>query len=299
MLRELKTFIAISQTGTFAAAGQQIGLTQSAVSAQMRILEGALGMKLFDRSGRAVALNANGIRLLPMAREILTLFNRMAQPESLSDYRGAIKIGAIASVQTGILPAVLVNLRQQAPELETKLIPGVSFNLLTQVEAGNIDLAVVIKPGVALTKDLYAETLQKEPFVLIVPPDVAGDDVFRLIRDNPFIRYDRTSFGGRLVTQFLREQRLDPKLALEIDEIDAIVKMVEMRLGVALVPLAGLWVDRPSGVRIVSLGELTFYRELIVVMRHANRQAPLHKFITETLRQHSNKNPPEPAPRQP
>lgn len=291
MLRELKTFIAISQAGTFAAAGQQIGLTQSAVSAQMRTLENALGMKLFDRSGRAVALNANGTRVLPMAEEILTLFNRMAQPESLSDYRGAIKIGAIASVQTGMLPAVLVDLHRQAPELETKLIPGVSFNLLTQVDAGNLDLAVVIKPGFALTKDLYAETLQQEPFVLIVPPDVAGDDVVNLIRDNPFIRYDRTSFGGRLVSQFLREQRLDPKLALEIDEIDAIFRMVEMRLGVALVPLAGLWVDRPSDVRIVPLGELTFYRELIVVMRHANRQAPLHQYITRALQQDARQNP--------
>ncbi|WP_158783655.1 LysR family transcriptional regulator [Pantoea sp. BAV 3049] len=290
MLRELKTFIAISHAGTFAAAGQQIGLTQSAVSAQMRALEDALGMKLFDRSGRAAALNANGTRVLPMAEEILTLFNRMAQPESLNDYRGEIKIGAIASVQTGILPAVLVNLRQQAPELETRLIPGVSFNLLTQVDAGNIDLAVVVKPGFALTKDLYAETLQQEPFVLIVPPDVAGSDVLSLIRDNPFIRYDRTSFGGRLVSQFLREQHLEPKLALEIDEIDAIERMVGLSLGVALVPLAGLWVDRPSGVRIVPLGDLTFYRELIVIMRHANRQAPLHKFITGALRRHARQN---------
>ncbi|MCX8956593.1 LysR family transcriptional regulator [Erwinia psidii] len=285
MLRELKTFIAISQTGTFAAAGQQIGLTQSAVSAQMRILEAALGMKLFDRSGRAVALNANGNRVLPLAQEILDLFSRMAQPESLSEYRGAIKIGAIASVQTGILPAVLVRLRQQAPFLETRLVPGVSFSLLSEVDAGNVDVAIVIKPGFALPKDLYAETLLKEPFVLIAPPEVPGDDAITLIRDYPFIRYDRTSFGGRLVTQFLREQRLDPKLALEIDEIDAIARMVEMRLGVALVPLTGLWIDRPAAVRIVPLGGLTFYRELIVVMRHANRQATLHQFINRVLQQ--------------
>ncbi|MEW5290204.1 LysR family transcriptional regulator [Erwinia papayae] len=285
MLRELKTFITISQCGTFAAAGQQIGLTQSAVSAQMRILEQALGMKLFDRSGRAVALNANGNRVLPLAQEMLTLFERMAQPESLSEYRGAIKIGAIASVQTGILPAVLVTLRSQAPKLETRLVPGVSFSLLSQVDAGNIDLAVVIKPGFTLTKDLWAETLLKEPFVLIVPADVDGDDPLRLIREHPFIRYDRTSFGGRLVSQFLREQRLEPQLALEIDEIDAIARMVEMRLGVALVPLAGLWVERASAVRIVPLGELTFYRELIVVMRQANRHAPLHQFIAAALQQ--------------
>lgn len=287
MLRELKTFITISQTGTFAAAGQQIGLTQSAVSAQMRTLEEALGMKLFDRSGRSIALNANGDRVLPLAQEILNIFSRMAQPESLSEYRGAVKIGAIASVQTGLLPSALVELHQQAPFLETRLVPGVSFNLLSQVDAGNIDMAVVIKPDFALTKDLYAETLLQEPFVLIVPADVSGNDAVALIRDYPFIRYDRTSFGGRRVSQFLRRHRLDPELALEIDEIDAIAKMVEMKLGVALVPLSGLWMERPCAVRVVPLGELTFYRELIVVMRQANRHAPLHQFITHVLRHHA------------
>ncbi|MGB9097848.1 LysR family transcriptional regulator [Erwinia sp.] len=287
MLRELKTFVAVSQFGTFSAAGQRVGLTQSAVSAQMRTLEQALGMRLFDRSGRAIAINADGTRVLPMAEEILALFARMAQPENLADYRGVIKIGAISSVQTGLLPAVLVSVHQQAPALETKLIPGVSSSLLTQVDAGNIDLAVIIKPSFALTKDLYAQTVQKEPYVLITPQGITGDDVVEIIQQQPFIRYDRSSFGGRMVSQFLREQRLDPQLALEIDEIDAIVKMVEMQLGVALVPLAGLWRDRPANVRILPLGELTFYRELIVVMRQANRQAPLHKFFTGTLIKHA------------
>lgn len=287
MLRELKTFVAVNQCGTFAAAGQRIGLTQSAVSAQMRTLEQALGMQLFDRSGRAIALNASGTRVLPLAEEILALFARMAQPENVSDYRGAIKIGAISSVQTGLLPGVLVSVHQQAPALETKLIPGVSSSLLTQVDAGNLDLAVIIKPSFALTKDLYAETLQKEPYVLITPPDISGDNAAEIIRQQPFIRYDRSSFGGRMVSQFLREQRLDPQVVLEIDEIDAIVKMVEMKLGVALVPLAGLWTERPAGVRIIRLGEQTFYRELIMVMRHANRHSPLHKFIAGILKTHA------------
>ena len=65
MLRELKTFITVARLGTFAAAGQQVGLTQSAVSAQMRVLEQHLGVRLFDRSGRAAVLNAAGRHALP------------------------------------------------------------------------------------------------------------------------------------------------------------------------------------------------------------------------------------------
>ena len=73
MIRELKTFVMVCRHGTFAAAGQQIGLTQSAVSAQIRQLEDALGMPLFDRSGRSAVLNSAGKRVLPMAEEILDL----------------------------------------------------------------------------------------------------------------------------------------------------------------------------------------------------------------------------------
>ncbi|MEG3129201.1 LysR family transcriptional regulator [Pantoea cypripedii] len=285
MLRELKTFVAVTQLGSFAAAGQRIGLTQSAVSAQIRSLEEALGMQLFDRSGRTAILNADGNRALPMAEEILQIFSRMAQPENLNDYRGSIKIGAISSIQTGLLPQALTQLHATAPGLETKLLPGVSFNLLTQVEAGNIDLAVVIKPGFPLAKELWHNTLVREPYVLIAPATLTGDEPLALLRSQPFIRYDRTSFGGRQVSMFLREHRLEPKLALEVDEIDAIVKMVESGLGIALVPWAGLWTERQCALRILPLGDLTFYRELIVVTRYANHNAPLHRLIIECLQQ--------------
>ncbi len=283
MLRELKTFLAVFQYGTFSAAGQRIGLTQSAVSAQIRILENAIGMQLFDRSGRTAVLNATGARILPMAEEIVAIFARMSQPDNVSEYRGPIKIGAIATAQTGVLPNALLRLHVEAPAIEPKLIPGVSFNLLREVEAGNIDLALVIKPDFPLTKELYWETLKREPFVLITPSTIKESDPITIMRSQPFIRYDRTAFGGRLVSQFLREHHIDPPHTLEIDEIDSIVKMVEVGLGVALVPRAGLWLEREVNLRIISLAEQTFHRELILIMRYSQRQSSLHKLFRRCL----------------
>lgn len=288
MLRELKTFLAVFQYGTFSAAGQRIGLTQSAVSAQIRILEQTIGMPLFDRTGRTAVLNASGTRILPMAEEIVAIFSRMSQPDNLNDYHGPIKIGAIATAQTGILPKALLKLHQEAPAIEPKLIPGVSFNLLGEVEAGNIDLALVIKPDFPLTKELYHETLQPEPFVLITPTNIEESNPLTLLRSQPFIRYDRTSFGGRLVSQFLRDNHIEPRHTLEIDEIDSIVKMVEVGLGIALVPLAGLWMERKINLRIIPLEELTFYRELILIMRHSQRQSALHRLFKRCLCQNTS-----------
>lgn len=283
MIRELKTLLAVARLGTFVAAGNHIGLTQSAVSAQIRTLEKALGSNLFDRSGRSATLNAAGQRALPMAREIIEIFERMATPSQDSGYFGELVIGAIATVQTGLLPDALVRLNREAPAVEAKVMPGVSQNLLNSVDAGEIDLAIMIHPPFALPKDLHLEVLQREPFVLIVPGHVVGNDPLQLLRDNRFVRYDRHSFGGRQVSRFLREQKIDVNPGLELDEVEALVRMVEAGLGVSLVPQAGLWLAREANIRVIGLGALTFHRELVLIMRHANRQLPLHRLFRECL----------------
>lgn len=283
MLRELKTFIAVTRHGTFAAAGMHIGLTQSAVSAQIRQLEQALGVPLFDRTGRQATLNAAGLRALPLAKEILETFNRMAVPVDANEYRGELKVGAITTAQTGLLPQALVRLRQAAPAVECKLIPGVSMELLSQVDAGELDSAIIIRPPFDLPKELHVQVLRKEPFVLIVPDRLAGDNPLQLLATQPHVRYDRASFGGRLVSRFLREQKLDVQVALELDELEAIVKMVECGLGASLIPQAGLWLERSPKVRIIPLGNLTFYREIILLSRYNQRQLPVPQLFARCL----------------
>lgn len=283
MIREIRTFLEVAKRGTFAAAGQQVGLSQSAVSSQIKNLEDALGMPLFDRTARSASLNAAGNRAVPIAEQILELFQAMGSPESLDGYRGELRIGAIGSVQTGILPAALLRLRQEAPNIDAKLVPGVSINLLSQLDAGALDVAIIIRPPFALPKELHCEVIAREAFVLIAPHEVAGDDPRQLLEQQPFVRYDHASFGGRLVTQFLREQRIQVRQVLELDELDAIVKMVENGLGVSLVPLAGLWLEQRDKVRVIELGEQVFYRELVVIERYANRRGPLQQLFRRCL----------------
>jgi len=284
VLRELKTFVAVARQGTFSAAGQRVGLTQSAVSAQMRVLEQGLGVRLFERSGRAAVLNAAGRHALPLAEQILGLYAQMALPADVAEWRGELRIGAIATVQTGLLPEALPRFRRLAPQIELKLVPGVSLDLLAQVDAGELDLALLIKPPFDLPKELLQVPLTREPFVLIVPESTAGEEPLRLLAEQPFVRYDRRSFGGRLVERFLREQRLNVREALELDELEALVRMVECGLGVSLVPRAGLWLQRPARLRVLELGELCFHRELVAVLRRAQRQ-PALECLLECLRQ--------------
>ncbi|MBD8474817.1 LysR family transcriptional regulator [Pseudomonas sp. CFBP 8770] len=285
MIRELKTFICVAQRGTFAAAGQQVGLTQSAVSAQIRSLEETLGVKLFDRTGRSATLNSAGQRAIPMAEEILRLFEQMGAADSANGFQGSLRIGAIGTVQTGILPQALVALKAQAPFIETHLVPGVSLNLLSQVDAGELDLAIMIKPPFSLPKDLQAEVIAREAFVLITATDVEGDDPLKLLAEQPFVRYDRGSFGGRLVTQFLKEQKIHVRQTLELDELDAIVKMVRSGLGVSLVPKAGLWLEHSEDVKVLELHDLTFFREIVLVSKYRQKHSPLFNLFRDCVLQ--------------
>lgn len=273
----------VVRTGTFAAAGKQVGLTQSAVSAQIKSLEETLGVTLFDRSGRTATLNAAGQRAVPMAEQILSLFSVMGTPERAEEYRGELRIGAIGSVQACMMPSILLRLRERSPGIEPTLVPGVSLNLLNQVDSGEIDLAIIIEPPFALPKELDIQRVRSEPYVLIAPPGTPSEEPLRVLAQYPFVRYDRTSFGGRLVTQFLRKHRIQPRQVLELDELDAIARMVERGLGVSLIPQAGLWTERETPLTVIPLGAHLFHRELILVSRHGARQSAALKVFRDCL----------------
>jgi DNA-binding transcriptional LysR family regulator len=145
MIRELRTFVAVARHGTFSRAGEQVALSQSAVSAQIQRLEETLGFTLFDRIGRNARLNAAGRETLARAEALLGQFEALLQPHATAP-AAALRIGAIASVQGVLMPDVLVDLRHQHPGLRLRVVPGVSMDLLGQVDDGRLDAAVLIRP---------------------------------------------------------------------------------------------------------------------------------------------------------
>ncbi len=168
MLRELRTLIAVARHGTFASAGARIGLTQSAVSAQIHRLEEELGFPLFDRTGRSARLNAAGRDTLALAEELVTLYERIGH-QGADAQGGMVRIGAIASAQVTFLPDAIARFRADLPGCRVRMVPGVSLSLLGQVDAGDIDIAVLIRPPYALPAELDWRPLLREPFELLVP----------------------------------------------------------------------------------------------------------------------------------
>jgi DNA-binding transcriptional LysR family regulator len=284
MLRELKTFVAVARHGTFASAGANIGLTQSAVSAQMQRLEEALGFSLFERTGRSARLSAQGEATLARAEEIMKLWSGLGDLGQPLDPGGKQRVGAITSVQAGPLADALAAFHAANPACHTRVVPGVSLNLLGMVDSGEVDMAVMIRPPFALPAEVAWSVLAREPFVLLAPADAPGDDWRELLATHPFVRYDRASFGGRLVEQFLGRQRIEVREVAEIDDQEGLVRLVGCGMGVALAPTpvaqrAG-W---PPAVRALSLGALAFHREIGLAQRRDRSRRPAANGLADAI----------------
>ncbi len=163
VISELKTFITVCKHGTFAAAGDRIGLTQSAVSSQIKRLEETLGFQLFDRTGRSATLNAAGQATLPRAEEICALFSKLGELPDERATSGLLRVGSIASAQPTLLARALERLRGAFPLVRVHVSPGVSMHLMDDLDAGKIDAAVIIRPPFGMPPDLTWQALLHEP----------------------------------------------------------------------------------------------------------------------------------------
>ncbi|WP_459155657.1 LysR family transcriptional regulator [Ralstonia pseudosolanacearum] len=189
----------MARYGTFAGAGEHIGLTQSVVSAQIQRLEASLGFQLFDRMGRSATLNVAGRDALVLAESIVAMADRLGEQGGSNELRALVRVGAIASAQASFLLDALICFRAEFPHSRTRILPGVSLDLLGLVDAGEIDLAVLIRPPFAVPADLEWRTPVAEPFVLPAQAGLPGDDTFYReigLAERP--RHSRQAIAGRL-----------------------------------------------------------------------------------------------------
>ncbi|MFM2476191.1 LysR family transcriptional regulator [Celerinatantimonas sp. MCCC 1A17872] len=283
MIKELKTLVAVAREGSFAAAGAQLGLTQAAVSAQMQRLESNLGVTLFERSGRSARINVKGQQLLQQAQQLLAIYQTLGHELKDQDNPRQLKIGSIASIQHALLTPVLADFYQKFTQCNLQITPGVSANLLNEVDSGAIELAAMIRPPFALDTNLNWIELAKEPFELITARTHDSNDWLRWLSEEPFIRYHRASYGGRQIEQFLIQMRIKVHDICETDELESITDLVAQGLGIALVPKTRPNQKWPKGIRAIQLGHHQFYREIGILHRFNPLLSAPAKYLIELL----------------
>lgn len=237
-LRSLRTLVAVASKGTFAAAADQLGLTQSAVSLQIRNLEQEFGVELFERTGRSPRINMNGRLLVERALEILYMYDGVkAQLSPAGAVKGVLTLGAVPTVITGSLPAVLGRLRARYKDMHVKLVSGLSAELVRQVEEGDLDAALTTEPPYAVPPQYEWQQYDEEPFFVAAPKDIKIKKTNVLFERFPFVRFDRTAWAGAIVDRELVAQGIHPREVMEFDSLEAALSLVEEGLGIAVVPL--------------------------------------------------------------
>ena len=144
-LDQLRTFVAIVDTGSFTRAAEDVFKTQSAVSMQMRRLEERLGVKLFERSGRAIEITDDGTRLLNYARRMLVLSQETLSAFDENAMQGLVRIGLPDDYAERFLPEILARFSRSNPLVELSIACEPSINLADAINKGRLDVALVAR----------------------------------------------------------------------------------------------------------------------------------------------------------
>ena len=189
-IKQLRTLLAVIEHKSFAAAGDEIGLSASAVSLQIKAMEDELGVLLFDRIKRPPVPTARGRALADHARKVLSLFEAAPAVARGDLVRPALKIGAVPTALASFLPASLKALKSQFPKLTIQLINDTSANLAQHLADGRLDVAVCTKP-LSSIPGLDWHSIAREPCVVIARQDAASDTWQDLLKNHPFIWFNR------------------------------------------------------------------------------------------------------------
>jgi len=254
--RFLQSFVAVVECGSIAEAARRLDLTPAAVAARIRTLEEDLGVELVNRAGRSVKPTEAGLQILDQSRGVVrnVVDLRAAAIDQVG--QGKLRIGSFFSAAISIVSPALEKLYADHPDLSVFVDVGHSAELSTKVMAGELDAAIVVEHQFAIPKACAWHPLAEEPLVLIAPGTFRSDeDAHALLRSEPFIKYDRRIWGGRLADRYLRERDIQPRVRLEIDGVMTIARLVSRGLGISLVPdWAPLWGPDLSLTRITLPG---------------------------------------------
>jgi DNA-binding transcriptional LysR family regulator len=239
--RQLQAFCAVVEKKSFSQAAEQLGVTQPAVSLQVRALEQRLGQSLLDRSGRRVEPTEAGRRLYRSAQRMLALEEQLLDEVSADDGRltGTLAIGASTGPGAHLVPLLLCDFQREHPDLHVALSIWDTQTVIDRVADRQLELGVV--GALRRHRSLEFEPLVRDEIVLAVPPghDAAGGTIsLDELKEETVIVMQEGAGVRQVVEEELRRAGLrlrgvEPKLELGLQE--SVKSAVAAGYGVAFI----------------------------------------------------------------
>lgn len=287
-LDQLRTLVTIADLGTFAAAAQALHLSQPTVSLHVSELELRLGTGLLQRGGRravpteaGAALVERGRRLLREADDAVDAVRRHAEGRA-----GKVRLGTSTGVVVHILPQVLQALAEQHPGIDVEVSILGSFETMTRLQAGSLQLGLVALPQ-APQAGLLVTPLRRDPMVAFLPAAWAAPDVVTpaWLADQPLIFNDASTLMYRLTMAWFGAAGYTPSARIELNFTEAMKSLVSAGYGAAVLPLEHPVPDAAQARLQVRPLSPPLVRELALAHAPTERLDAASRHVLDTLRQ--------------
>ena len=276
----LATFRLVAQRGSFSAAADVLGISQPAVSLQVRQLEQFLQTRLIERTGRGVKATAAGMALLSHGERIEQAVNEAVQSvnDCSQNVSGTISLGTGATACIHLLPPLLQQLRERYPMLVVGVTTGNTQDITRAVEENRLDMGLVTLPASGRGLDITA--VLREEFVFI-SASAQAELSPEALQNLPLIAFEAGSGTRTLIDGWFQQAGLQVTPVMQLGSIEAIKRMVAAGLGYSIIPRMAVARRYDSeGLHVQSLSPL-LYRQLGVVLRQDKIRS---KGITEVIR---------------
>lgn len=234
-IRFLESFVSTCDVGSLAEAARRLRLTPAAIAQRIHALEEEIGQPLLVRAGRTVRPTPAGQAILERARRMVHDAAELSVIAATDRPSGRLRLGATPSSLLGILAPKLGMLREKYPAIDLRINSGNSAELFSRVVKGALDAAVIVKQF-KVPKSLEWLEVRREALVVIVPQDSPWTEPHAALTGAPFVRYDRSQWGGRVADRYLRGHKLAVHDFAELLSLEAIETLVHHGLGVSLIP---------------------------------------------------------------
>lgn len=284
-LRRLEYFAAVARHGSFTRAAEELWITQSALSQQVRRLEAELGVALLRRTPRGAELTPAGEELLPRAEAILAevAAARADLDRHAGVTRGRVRVAA-STMDTPRLPAALAAFHREHPGLQIALRHAPAGEIAALVASGAADAGVVAPHG-ALPPGVEALPLREEPLRVVLPPGDAAGGAGALaigdLRGRPFILAEPGSALRETVMAACQAAGFSPVPLFEVSDPATVRFLAHAGLGVSVVPASWLEQAGPD----VAVAELAapVPQHRVALLVPAGRETPAGRLLREAL----------------
>ena len=288
-LETLKVFCDLAETKSFSKAAAANGITQSAVSQQVKALEIKFHVSLVERNRKACTLTPEGRTLLEASRQILETYKALGDQLHRSGHavEGRLRVASIFSIGLHELPPLLNAFRAHHPEVGVAVEYRRSPDVYEAVVNGEVDLGLVAYPQ--LRPGLKFEIFEEDELVVICHPNhrLAKFAAVPLsaLSGEKFIGFGPDMPTRKVVDRELRKHGVELSETIQFDNVEMVKRAVEIESGISLVPSNTVKAEvRAETLIAIPLADIRLARPLAVVFKAARARLPLFRAFLAALR---------------